>query len=288
MAFHAAFIILPKALPLGELDAKRPERASQLINDRFPLPVHCHPARQGASGAALPSASRRSLFPRAILPYCQTGTRQRWAYTPAGVLRRHHRVPAARRLHRAVGCKGEAMLPQPAAQRVVAGGRDHDDPRPTHREHPRAFSRISQVVWPRRPPARCCPPPRQTTQKDRRRAEAQRGLCILHVPRLFCLCQRAGAQIGPDDPGVFPRAASTAVSLPWSQPMSATGLPGSTSSAAAVRRASSVGSTQAFLEARWAFSFSSSSSQSTPWTSQASAMVSPREAGQPGSAYRSP
>ena len=30
MAVHANFIFMPRALPLGELDAKRPERASTL------------------------------------------------------------------------------------------------------------------------------------------------------------------------------------------------------------------------------------------------------------------
>ena len=39
-------------------------------------PVRCHPVRQGASGAALPSANRRSLFPRARRLCRRTGTRQ--------------------------------------------------------------------------------------------------------------------------------------------------------------------------------------------------------------------
>ena len=66
----------------------------------------------------------------------------------------------------------------------------------------------------------------------------------------FALASGPGRRSAPMTFGYLPEAASTAVSLPWSQPMSATGSPGRTSSAAALRRASSVGSTQDFLEAR--------------------------------------
>jgi hypothetical protein len=44
LAVHAKFAVLPRALPLGELDAKRPERAHVLYNSIVPdSAVGCKP-----------------------------------------------------------------------------------------------------------------------------------------------------------------------------------------------------------------------------------------------------
>ena len=61
-----------------------------------------------------------------------------------GVLCRHHRVPAASGLHRAVGHKGKAVLPQPAAQLTVPGSGHHDKARPAHGRHPRAPPELAE------------------------------------------------------------------------------------------------------------------------------------------------
>ena len=151
-----------------------------------------------------------------------------------------------------------------------------------------ACSMISHVVCVTRPPAMVPTSPADNTERPSPSQKLSAVFASSFSASVLHLCQRAGAQVCPDDLRVFPdrqHRCQLAVSRSRCPPP---GCPARTSWAAAVRRASSVGSTQAFLAARWVFSFSSSSSQFTPWTSEASAMVSPREAGSPGSASRSP
>ena len=102
----------------------------------------------------------------------------------AGVLGGHNRIPAARRLHRPVGREGAKPC--------------------SHSQRRRSLWRVAGAITRRGPPARRYPRgflddlprclgrdarqhdgahlARQTTQKDRRRASAQRGLCIRHIP----------------------------------------------------------------------------------------------------------
>ena len=85
----------------------------------------------------LPCGVARTLRPAGGVPQQTLGKGGLGHLT--GVLCRHYRVPAACGLHRTVGHKGKAMLPQPAAQLAVPGGRHHDKARPAHGGHPRRF-----------------------------------------------------------------------------------------------------------------------------------------------------
>ena len=110
---------------------------------------------------------------------------------------------------------------------------------------------ISHVVWAETPASTMVPAsPGDNTERPSPSLSSARSLHPAYSSVCAAFASGPGRKSAPMTLGYFPEAASTAVSLPWSQPMSATGSPGRTSSAAALRRASSVGSTQDFLEAR--------------------------------------
>ena len=111
-----------------------------------------------------------------------------------------------------------------------------------------AFSKISQVVWAETPASTMLP---TSFSVSTERPSPSRSSARSLQPACSSVCSAfasgPGRRSAPITFGYFPEAASTAVSLPWSQPMSATGSPGRTSSAAAARRASSVGSNLCLL-----------------------------------------
>ena len=124
-----------------------------------------------------------------------------------GVLGCHHGIPAACRLHGAVGHKSKAMGPQPAAQFTVTGSRDHDDPRPTHREHPRGLFQDLPGGLGR--DARQHDAAHLTGRQHRKTVAEPQLSAVLTIgmfQRLPGFGQRAGAQVGPDDLGVPARS----------------------------------------------------------------------------------
>ena len=108
-----------------------------------------------------------------------------------------------------------------------------------------AFSMISHVVCADTPASTMLPTsPADNTERPSPSRSSARSRQPAFSSVCFAFASGPGRRSAPMTFGYLPEAASTAVSLPWSQPMSATGCPGRTSSAAAVRRASSVGHIQ--------------------------------------------
>ena len=91
------------------------------------------------------------------------------------------------------------MLPQPAAQRVVAGGRDHDDPRPACSEHPRCL--LQDLPCGLSGNARQHDAAHLILRKHRKTVAKPKLSAVFTAcmfQRLLCLCQRAGPQVGTD------------------------------------------------------------------------------------------